>query len=76
MWGQTDMNDFPHELALGDVYVSPFVPVFSLALLGAWLTVAVLNKLRLSRYIMYPSITFVALLAFYMMLMDALWIRI
>jgi hypothetical protein len=72
----TAMNDFPHELALGDVYMSPFVPVFSLALLGAWVTVGVLNKLRLSRYIMYPSTTFMSFLALYMLLMDALWIRI
>jgi hypothetical protein len=72
----TAMNDFPHELALGDVYMSPFVPVFSLALLGAWVTVGVLNKLRLSRYIMYPSTTFMGFLALYMLLMDALWIRI
>lgn len=70
------MNEFPHELALGDVYLSPFVPVFSLALLGAWVTVSVLNKLRLSRYIMYPSTTFMAVLALYMLLMDALWIKI
>ena len=70
------MNDFPHELAIGDVYLSPLVPVFSLALLGAWVTVTILNKLRLSRYIMYPSTTFMAVLALYMLLMDALWIRI
>lgn len=70
------MNEFPHELALGDVYVSPFVPVFALALLGAWITAILLNRLRLSRYIIFPSITFLALLALYMLLMDALWIRI
>ena len=70
------MNEFPHELAMGDVYLSPFVPVFCVALLAAWLTVGVLNKLRLSRYIMFPSITFMALLALYMLLMDAMWIKI
>ena len=42
------MNEFPHELALGDVYLSPLLPVFSVALLATWLTVSVLNKLRLS----------------------------
>ena len=74
--GQTGMNEFPRELALGDVYLSPFLPVFSLALLGAWLTVIALNRLRLSRYIMFPSATFLALLALYMLLMDALWIPV
>jgi uncharacterized membrane protein YfcA len=70
------MNDLPHELALGDVYVSPLLPVFALALLGAWLTSIVLNKLRLSRYIMLPSTTFLALMTLYILLMNALWIRI
>lgn len=70
------MNDYPHELAWGDVYLSPLLPVFALSLLGAWLTVIVLNKLRLSRYIMFPSTTFLAILALYMLLLDAFWIRI
>lgn len=70
------MNEYAHELALGDVYLSPFLPVFAVALLATWLTVIALNKLRLSRYIVYPSITFLALMALYMLLMDALWIKI
>ena len=70
------MNDYSHELAFGDVYLSPFLPVFALALVGAWLTVTVLNKLRLSRYIMFPSTTFLALMVLYMLLMDALWIKV
>ncbi len=70
------MNSVPHELGWGDVYLSPWVPVFSLALIGAWLTVTVLNKLRLSRYIMFPSTTFLALMALYILLMNAFWIRI
>lgn len=70
------MNELPHELALGDVYLSPLLPVFALALLGAWFTVIVLNRLRLSRYVMFPSTTFLALLALYMLLMDALWLKL
>ncbi len=70
------MNSVPHELSWGDVYLSPWVPVFSLALIGAWLTVTALNKLRLSRYIMFPSTTFLALMALYVLLMNAFWIRI
>ena len=70
------MNEFSRELALGDVYLSPFLPVFAVALIGAWLSVIVLNKLRLSRYIMFPSLTFTAFMALYMLLMDAFWIKI
>ncbi len=70
------MNDMPHELAAGDVYFSPILPVFSLALLATWLTVKVLNKLRLSRYIMFPSATFLTMMAAYMLLLNSFWIRI
>lgn len=70
------MNELPHELALGDVYLSPLLPVFTLALLGAWLSSMILNKLRLSRYIRFPSATFLTLMVFYILLMNAFWIRI
>jgi hypothetical protein len=72
----TVMNDVPHELALGDVYLSPTLPVFTVALLGAWLSIVILNKLRLSRYIMFPSPTFLALMTCYILLMNAFWIKI
>ena len=70
------MNRLPHELSMGDVYLSPWVPVFTLALLGAWLTITILNKARLSRYIMYPSTTFLTLMVFYILLMDTFWIKV
>lgn len=70
------MNSIPHELALGDIYFSPVLPVFTLALLGAWISTGILNKLRLSRYIMFPNSTFLAFMIAYMLLMDTLWIKI
>ena len=70
------MNKLPHELALGDVYLSPMLPVFTVALLGAWLSIMVLNKLRLSRYIMFPSTTFLTLMTLYILLMNTFWIKI
>ena len=70
------MNDIPHELALGDVYLSPLLPVFTVALLAAWGSTILLNKLRLSRYIMFPSTTFLTLMMLYILLMNAFWIRI
>ena len=70
------MNRVPHELAIGDVYLSPLLPVIALSLIGAWLTILVLNKVRLSRYIVFPSTTFLALMTCYMLLMDAFWIKI
>lgn len=70
------MRDIPHELAIGDVYLSPLLPVIAISLIGAWLTITVLNKLRLSRYIMLPSATFLTLMACYMLILDAYWIKI
>lgn len=70
------MSGVPHEMAMGDVYFSPLLPVIALSLIGAWMTITVLNKLRLSRYIVFPSSTFLAIMLGYMLLMDALWIKI
>lgn len=70
------MNDLPHELALGDVYLSPLLPVFVTALLATWISVKLLNTLRLSRYIMFPSTTFLTVMTLYILLMNAFWIKI
>ena len=70
------MREIPHELAIGDVYLSPLLPVIGIALVGAWITIIILNKLRLSRYLVFPSSTFLALMACYMLLLDAFWIKI
>lgn len=70
------MNNLPHELALGDVLFSPLLPVIAGALIATWLTTIVLNKLRLSRYIMYPAISFLAIMTVYFLMMDAFWVKI
>ncbi len=70
------MNELPHELALGDVYLSPLLPVFVTALLATWISIKLLNKLRLSRYIMFPSTTFLTLMTLYILLMNTFWIKI
>jgi len=68
-------NPFPHELSLGDVYFSPLLLVIILAFLAAGITVFVLNKLKLSRFFTAPSYVFVAIMALYMVLIDAFWIK-
>ena len=69
-------DSVPHELAIGDVYFSPMLAVLAISLVLSWLTVVVLNKLRWSRFVSYPSATFVAIMVFYVMLIDHLWIKI
>jgi uncharacterized membrane protein YfcA len=68
-------NSYPHELALGDVYFSPILPVIFFAFLGAVLTVMVLNRLKLSRFFYAPPYVFIAIMTLYMLLIDRFWIR-
>ncbi len=69
-------NGFPHELAIGDVYFSPMLAVLGLSLLVTWITVTVLNKLRWSRFLSYPSATFLAIMVFYALAIDHWFIKI
>jgi len=68
-------NPYPHELAAGDVYFSPMLLVVVLAFLAAGITVLVLNKLKVSRFIAAPSYVFIAIMVLYMVLIDTFWIK-
>jgi len=68
-------NPFPHELSIGDVYYSPLILVAFLAFLAALVTVMVLNKLKLTRYLYAPSYVFIGLMALYVVLIDTFWIK-
>jgi hypothetical protein len=68
-------NSYPHELAAGDVYFSPLLPVLFFAFLGAVVTVIILNKLKLSRWFYAPPYVFIAIMALYMVAIDCFWIK-
>jgi len=68
-------NPYPHELALGDVYFSPILAILSLSLVATWITAVLLNKLRLTRFLMFPSTTFLAIMVFYLIALDHWLIR-
>ena len=68
-------NPFPHELSIGDVYYSPILAVSILSFLAALITVMLLNKLKLTRYLAAPSYIFIAIMALYMVLIDTVWIK-
>ncbi|OQQ06278.1 DUF1656 domain-containing protein [Vibrio campbellii] len=65
----------PHELSWGDVYFSPFLLVLILAVTATWITVIILNKTRLSRFIAFPSLTFIAIMVFYVVAIDRFYIQ-
>ncbi|MEA3456048.1 MAG: DUF1656 domain-containing protein [Campylobacterota bacterium] len=68
-------NPYPHELSIGDVCYSPLILVAFLSFLAALITVTVLNKLKLTRYLYAPSYLFIAIMALYMVLIDTYWIK-
>jgi len=68
-------NGFPHELSLGDVYFSPVLLVIIIAFLATGVTVLVLNKLKLSRYVYAHSYIFVGIMVLYMVAIDMFWIK-
>jgi hypothetical protein len=70
------MTKIPHEMVLGDVLLSPLLPVIAASLIATWITTIILNKSRLSRYIMFPSISFLAIMTVYFLLLDAYWLKI
>ncbi|WP_199479111.1 DUF1656 domain-containing protein [Vibrio harveyi] len=65
----------PHELSWGDVYFSPLLLVLILAVTATWITVIILNKARLSRFIAFPSLTFIAIMVFYVVAIDSFYIQ-
>jgi len=69
-------NPYPHELSIGDVYFSPMIAVLFLAFIAALLTVILLNKLKISRFLAAPPYVFMAILTLYVLLIDTLWIKI
>ena len=68
-------NQYPHELSIGDVYFSPILAVILLSFLAAVVTVMLMNKLKLTRYLYAPSYVFVSFVALYMVLIDTFWIK-
>jgi len=67
--------EMPHELSAGDVYFSPMLLVIFIAVTATWITVAILNKTRLSRLIAFPSMTFLAITLFYIVAIDSFFLR-
>ena len=59
------MNYVPSEFTLGGVYFSPLLIAGFLGVLAASMTVMLLNRYRLSRFIYYPPMIFLSLAVIY-----------
>jgi hypothetical protein len=60
----------PHELYIADVYFSPILLVIVLAFVFTTITAVILNKLKISQYLMMPPIIFLSLMIIYSMIID------
>lgn len=70
------MKYLPHEIAIGGIYLPPLLIASVFGVLATLLTVALLNRLRLSRFFYYPSLVFVALVIIYTGLVGTLFIPV
>ena len=59
------MDLIPKEFSLGGVYLSPWLIASFLGLIAAWLSAALLNRLRLSRWFAYPPLVYLAMAVLY-----------
>lgn len=58
----------PSEFAIGGVYLPPLLVAATVGLLLALATARLLDRFRLSRFLFYPPLVFVALTAIYTVL--------
>jgi len=70
------INKFPHEIIINGVYFSPLLLVFILAFIASLLTTGILNKLKLSQYILHIPLGFLSILTLYVVLIDTYFIKI
>ncbi len=61
----------PKELSFGEVYLPPVLVVSVLAVLLAWLTAVLLNKLRWTRFVTAPNLIFLAIMLIYTVLIGS-----
>ena len=59
------MDLIPKEFSLGGVYLPPWLIASLLGMIAAWLSAALLNRLRLSRWFAYPPLVFMAMAVLY-----------
>lgn len=62
------MDHIPHEFAIGEVYLSPMFIAAVLGTIAAVAAARLLNRFRLSRFLFYPPLVFVALIVIFTVL--------
>ena len=70
------VNLYPHEIAIGGVYMPPLLIASLLGAIAAVFTARQLNRYRLSRYFFYPPLVFVAMTVIYTVLIGTFVVRV
>jgi hypothetical protein len=70
------MNQIPHEVALGGVFMPPLLVASILGVIAAVVTARLLNRYRVSRYFYYPPLVFIALMVIYTVIIGTFIVRI
>jgi hypothetical protein len=70
------MNQIPHEIALGGVFMPPLLVAGILGVIAAVVTARLLNRYRISRYFYNPSLVLTALMVIYTVIIGTFIVRI
>ena len=70
------MSQIPHEFAIGGVLMPPLLVASLLGAIAAVVTARLLNSYRLSKYLFYPPLVFLALMVIYTVLIGTFIIRV
>ncbi len=70
------MFPLPQEFAIGGVYFPPMLIAGLLGLIAALVTVHLLNRYRISRYVANPPLMFLAMIVIYTVLVGIFFIGI
>ncbi len=70
------LNSYPHEIVINGVYFSPLLLVFILAFVATLITATLLNKLKISQFILHIPLGFLAIMTLYIVLIDKYFIKI
>jgi len=66
------MNQIPHEIAIGGIYMPPLFMALILGTVLAIVAAKLLNKYRLSKYFYYPPLVFVAMVVIFTVFVEVI----
>jgi hypothetical protein len=66
------MHRVPHEIAIGGIYMPPLFVALILGTIIAIIIARLLNRYRLSKYLFYPPLVFVAMVVIFTVFVEVI----